>query len=64
MEWGQLPANNKTCSHFDEWVQNFYDGGYLPVNPGEGKQDFKVHKILFQEQWKKSRMLRETKCGT
>ena len=47
MEWGQLPTNNKTCVNFDEWAQNFYDGGYLPVNPGEGKQDFKLHKILF-----------------
>ena len=46
MEWGQLPTNNKTCAHFDDWVQNFYDGGYLPVIPGEGKHDFTVHKML------------------
>ena len=34
MEWGQLPNNQKTCSQFSSWVQNFYQGGYVPVNPG------------------------------
>jgi len=33
MEWGQLPNNNITCPHFNEWVLNFYTGGYIPVNP-------------------------------
>ena len=34
MEWGQLPKNNETCSQFGQWVQNFYEGGYIPINPG------------------------------
>ena len=46
MEWKHLPRNNRTCSNFDEWVQNFYEGGYLPYNPGDQKmctQGFKYH---------------------
>ena len=37
MEWGQLPHNNLTCPQFQDWVQNFYTGGYVPVNPGKSK---------------------------
>ena len=35
MEWGQLPHNNLTCPQFQDWVKNFYTGGYVPVNPGK-----------------------------
>ena len=35
MEWGQLPHNKGTCENFTQWVTNFYEGGYVPVNPGE-----------------------------
>ena len=38
MEWGQLPNNQKTCSQFNDWVENFYLGGYIPVNPGQSLQ--------------------------
>ena len=34
MEWGQLPNNQNTCEQFSQWVENFYEGGYVPVNPG------------------------------
>ena len=34
MEWGQLPKNNKAGSQFAEWVQQFHEGGYIPLNPG------------------------------
>ena len=33
MEWGQLPNNQETCPNFSQWVSNFYQGGYVPVNP-------------------------------
>ena len=35
MEWGQLPHNQLTCPQFQDWVKNFYEGGYVPVNPGK-----------------------------
>ena len=35
MEWGQLPDNQLTCPQFQDWVKNFYAGGYVPVNPGK-----------------------------
>ena len=35
MEWGQLPSNQQTCPQFQDWVKNFYAGGYVPVNPGK-----------------------------
>ena len=38
MEWGQLPNNQKTCSQFNDWVENFHRGGYIPVNPGQSLQ--------------------------
>ena len=35
IEWLQLPTNlRKTCPEFNEWVKNFYIGGYVPVHPG------------------------------
>merc|ERR1719382_1764049 len=34
MEWGQLPRNQVTCPQFQDWVKNFYAGGYIPVDPG------------------------------
>ena len=34
MEWGQLPNNQNTCEQFSQWVEKFYEGGYVPVNPG------------------------------
>ena len=40
MEWGQLPNNNMTCPHFNEWVLNFYTGGYIPVNPCKSSKTF------------------------
>ena len=39
IEWLQLPTNmRKTCPEFSEWVLNFYDGGYIPLNAGKKKQ--------------------------
>ena len=35
MEWGQLPQNQLTCPQFQDWVKNFYAGGYVPVDPGK-----------------------------
>ena len=35
MEWGQLPSNQQTCPQFQDWVKNFYAGGYVPVNSGK-----------------------------
>ena len=36
IEWVQLPTNmRKTCPEFREWVKNFYDGGYVPLDPGK-----------------------------
>ena len=35
MEWGQLPRNQVTCPQFQDWVKNFYAGGYIPVDPGK-----------------------------
>ena len=35
MEWGQLPQNQMTCPQFQDWVKNFYAGGYVPVDPGK-----------------------------
>ena len=38
IEWEKLPTNmKKTCPEFNEWVKNFYIGGYVPVNPGKEK---------------------------
>ena len=31
IEWVHL----KSDTVFSEWVKNFYDGGYVPVNPGK-----------------------------
>ena len=39
MEWVQLPNNEYVCGNFKEWVDNFYQGGYLPVDPGEISRD-------------------------
>ena len=39
IEWLQLPTNlRKTCPEFNEWVRNFYIGGYVPVHPGKKKK--------------------------
>ena len=35
IEWGHLSRNNRSCPNFGEWVQNFYEGGYFPHNPGD-----------------------------
>lgn len=35
MEWVQLPNNEYVCGNFNDWVENFYQGGYVPVDPGE-----------------------------
>ena len=34
MEWGQLLKNNQAGLQFGEWVQHFYEGGFIPLNPG------------------------------
>ena len=33
IEWAHL----KTDHVFSEWVKNFYDWGYVPMNPGKEK---------------------------
>ena len=38
MEWVQLPNNEYVCGNFNDWVENFYQGGYVPVDPGEGRR--------------------------
>ena len=35
MEWGHLPNNPDNCKHFTEWVESFYEGGYVPLDSGE-----------------------------
>ena len=43
IEWVQLPTNmRQTCPEFNEWVKNFYDGGYVPLHPGRKKMTFKL----------------------
>ena len=37
IEWIHLKKNPV----FSEWVKNFYDGGYVPVNPGEENSHMK-----------------------
>ena len=68
MEWGQLPNNNKTCSHFSDWVQNFYEGGYVAVNPGESIEVVRgqPYRLTFSSQklWRSSKTRRGTRCGT
>ena len=66
MEWGQLPKNNETCSQFGQWVQNFYEGGYIPINPGLIQIfDFQFYiSNLFQQLWKDWKRLKETRYGT
>ena len=46
MEWKHLPNNKRTCPHFSQWVQNFYEGGYIPFNPGEYKNKNREHNDL------------------
>ena len=43
IEWVMLPTNRKkTCPEFREWVKIFYDGGYVPLDPG--KKNFRNNK--------------------
>ena len=36
IEWGQIAINMRNCCpEFNEWVRNFYIGGYVPVHPGK-----------------------------
>ena len=39
IEWGHLSKNKETCGNFSQWVTNFYQGGYVPVNPGKSAWD-------------------------
>ena len=64
MEWGQLPNNNMTCPHFNEWVLNFYTGGYRPVNPCKSFKTFSlITTTPFQQLWRQSLLRKEIECG-
>ena len=40
MEWVKLPTNMlNTCPEFNDWVKNFYIGGYVPRHPGKKKNN-------------------------
>ena len=70
MEWGQLPNNNITCPHFNEWVLNFYTGGYIPVNPCKSSKTLQyillfspLSTTLLQQLWRLSLLRKEIQCG-
>ena len=33
LEWNQLSKRPSTCRNFHSWVENFYLGGYVPLDP-------------------------------
>ena len=35
MEWIHHPKKQKICPNKEEWIQSFFNGGYLPFNPGK-----------------------------
>ena len=53
IEWIHLTDNKANCPHFKAWADNFLQGGYISVDPGDQSQDFlqKLTIHYFQGRW-------------
>ena len=40
MEWFHLPEDKANCPSYLDWVEIFFDSGYISVHPGESKDFF------------------------